>query len=84
MHAPNMSAQDSGTDTSREQGLPKEVVTLQRARCLAVVRDCHVSSSFSAFFPDSPKCHLGEFELTTALDGELEADNSRCGLCIGF
>lgn len=50
MHALNMSAQDSGTDTSQEQELPKEVVKLQRARCLGIVRDCHVSSSFSLFF----------------------------------
>ncbi|KAJ7409058.1 hypothetical protein WISP_116890 [Willisornis vidua] len=55
MHMLNMSAQDSGTDTSRERELPKEVVKLQR-------------------------CHLGEFELTTVLDGELQRENSRCNM----
>lgn len=95
-----MSAQDSGTDTSRELELPKEVVKLQRARHLGIKYFC--VSSFSYFSPSLSlfffffflciiiiifeflKCHLNAFELTAALGAELEADSSRWGFFIGF
>lgn len=52
-----MSAQDSGTDTSRELELPKEVVKLQRARhlgikyfCASFLHSLLISLSLSFFF----------------------------------